>query len=85
MPWLQRAHQVSAHDSSANFRKIQSADDDLTKIGLCDEDNFKENLSKVYALNSMSSAGHLNTHFKDRKCLKALKYLSEGSTDNFHK
>lgn len=33
----------------------------------------------------MPFAGHLNTPFKDRKCLKALKYLPEGSTGNFQK
>lgn len=49
------------------------------------EDNFKENLSEVYTLNSMPLAGYLNTPFKDRKWLKALKYFSEDSTGNFHK
>lgn len=48
-------------------------------------DNVKENLSKVFTLNSMPFAGHLNTPFKDRKCLKALKSFSEGSTGNFDK
>lgn len=33
----------------------------------------------------MPFAGYLNTPFKDRKCLKALKYLPKDSTGNFHK